>query len=655
MKTQIFKTMILTCLLWVMTGSMALAQNLLERAKESMNNYDYAQAVSLYTKHFDYNTAEVGDARDLGQCYIRMNNTKAAEEWYGLVNTCTGRTAEDVFVYAGLLKTNGHYEEAIEQYRQLATFDNELGALSRDEIDECCLALEWLQEPTFFELTNVEGMNTENSDFGLIRFGDGFLLASDRVSGLGTAPTYGWTGDPYIQLFRANVKDNPEFRQEPVINTNYHNGPAVFDENRNTLYFTRTRMVKVKLVPVNSDPTSWYNRYGNAEYVNRLELFSSQYVNGKWTEAQPFAYNNAENYSVGHAALSPDGSILYVVSDKPGGFGDADLYYCTRNPDGSWSEPVNAGPTVNSAGKEVFPYVAPDGTLYFSSDGHPGMGGLDLFKSTGQRSDWTLPENLRSPLNSSHDDFSLILTPTGEEGYLASNREGGKGSDDIYSFNWAPPTNLILQVNTFERLDDGNVVPLGQTRVVETLDNGQLEGDLLTDAAGVVYSAARCDQQYLISVTKDGYFANNVRASTPVCTTRHDSLSVDVVLDRIVIAKPIVLENIYYDFDKWNIRPDAAIELDKLVKVLNDNPRISIELGSHTDCRGTTPYNAHLSQKRAESAVAYIISRGIDAKRITAKGYGESVPVNNCVDNAECTEEQHQMNRRTEFKVTRMD
>ncbi len=655
MKTRIFKTAFMAIVMMAMMTTQAFSQNTLQKARESMENYDFAEAASLYQKHFDYNTAEVGDARDLAQCYMKMNNTQAAEEWYGMVNTCSSKTAEDVYVYAGLLKTNGHYEEAIEQYRHLSAFNTELGDLSRSEIDECCRALEWMQNPTFFELKNVEGMNTENSDFGLIWFREGYLLASDRVSGLRTGPSYGWTGDPYIQLFRANGTENPAFYQEDAINTMYHNGPAVFDQGRDVLYFTRTRMVKVKMEPVNSDPTSWYNRYGNVEYVNRLELYSSQYNDGKWTEALAFPYNNAENYSVGHAALSPDGSLLYFVSDKPGGFGDADIYYSERLSPGIWSEPVNAGPSVNTAGKEVFPYIAPDGTLYFSSDGHPGMGGLDLFKATGERNAWTLPENLQYPMNSSRDDFSLILNPNGQSGYLSSNREGGKGSDDIYAFNWEPPSGLILLVSSFGRQEDGSVLPLGGTRVIETLDNGSVDAEMISDESGKAYATAHCDMGYVISVSKEGYFANNVKLETPVCVSRNDSLSVDVILDKIVIAKPIVLENIYYDFDMWNIRADAAVELDKLIQVLNDNPRISIELGSHTDARGTSAYNENLSQKRAESAVAYIVSRGIPAKRITAKGYGESVPVNSCVDDAECTEEQHQMNRRTEFKVTRLD
>ena len=337
-----------------------------------------------------------------------------------------------------------------------------------------------------------------------------------------------------------------------------------------------------------------------------------------------------------------------------GGYGDADIYYSEKQSDGTWGTPQNAGPQINTPGKEVFPYIASDGSLYFSSDGHPGMGGLDLFVAHGSKQEWSVPENLRYPFNSPRDDFSILWTDA-EGGYLASNREGGKGLDDIYTFRYAPPTQLILAVKTMQRLEDGSIVPLAETSidVRSSVNTGSFTAT--ADANGLAYNVATCNANYAIEGSHEGYLAANTSLNVPACTKRNDTAFAELILDKIIINKPIVLENIYYDFDKWNIRPDAAVELDKLVKILKDNPRIVVELGSHTDCRGTNQYNQVLSQRRAQSAVDYIIGRGIDASRITAKGYGESMPINNCTDGINCSDEQYQMNRRTEFKILRVN
>jgi outer membrane protein OmpA-like peptidoglycan-associated protein len=283
------------------------------------------------------------------------------------------------------------------------------------------------------------------------------------------------------------------------------------------------------------------------------------------------------------------------------------------------------------------------------------MGGLDLFSAKGNRDNWSFVENLKYPFNSPKDDFSISWNEDGNSGYLASNRDGGKGADDLYSFSYAPPTRLVMVVKTLQRLEDGSIAPMNDANVRVEESQGALVYDRMVNQDGLIYSEASCNTDYVIEGQREGYFASSTRMGTPPCLTRHDTVYAELIFDKLVINKPIVLENIYYDFDKWNIRPDAAVELDKLVKILVDNPTISIELGSHTDSRGTAQYNETLSQKRAEAAVEYIISRGIDASRITAKGYGENVPVNECVYGAKCTDEQFQMNRRTEFKILRIN
>jgi outer membrane protein OmpA-like peptidoglycan-associated protein len=589
---------------------------------------------------------------------VQVNDTKSAEEWMGKIVSINGHEAGDVLNYANILKTEGKYEEAIKQYRDYSSMVPADAAKADAWIASCENAMAWIADPAYFDVSNAEMYNTENSDFGLTAFSDGYIFASDRKqagASYGSKEIYGWTGNPYLKLYSVSCAGGCSISPVPkaidALNNDYHNAASVFDKANGIIYFTRTKLIRIAKKPLNSDPTSWYDHSSAKDYTNRLEIYSAHYNNGKWSDVKPFKYNNPDLYSVGHPALSPDSKILYFVSDMPGGYGSTDIYYCELLSDGNWSNPKNAGSAVNTSGKEAFPYVDADGTLFFSSDGLPGMGGLDIFSARGSKNNWTNPENLKYPLNSPKDDFSIIYTESGEAGYFSSNRDGGKGEDDIYSFVSAPPKSIVLVGITRERLEDNSIALLDNVNIKILNLGDQSIQNITSDSKGKFITALDCGAKYKVSSSKDLHFAASTNVEA-VCKTRHDTVFVELVLDRIVINKPIVLQNIYYDFDKWNIRPDAAIELDKLVKILVDNPEINIELGSHTDSRGTTVYNQKLSQHRAESAVAYIISRGISASRITAHGYGESVPVNKCVDGVKCSDEDYQMNRRTEFRVT---
>jgi outer membrane protein OmpA-like peptidoglycan-associated protein/tetratricopeptide (TPR) repeat protein len=661
MKTQ-RKNIWLAALILLMlhsAGNFASAQTSLQKARELKANLDYAQAIAMYNDHMaSLAIPAVEHIRELAECYLMVNEPDAAGAWLAKIIAWGGHTAEDVFHYANILKMQGKYEEAIRQYRNWAALAPEKEAEAASQVRACEMSLQWMADPLYFDVTNAEHLNSENSDFGLISFVDGYLFASDRAtakSGGGSKNVYGWTGNPFLKIFYASGTAAASAPPVPVqaLNNDYHNGALVYDKNSKTIYFTRTRMVKVAKKPLNNDPTSWIDRSSADGYVNRLEIYSAQYANGKWTQVKPFRHNDSESYSVGHPAISPDGSVLYFVSDMPGGYGGTDIYYCERLPDGEWGKPRNAGGAVNTSGKEVFPTIGPDGAMYFSSDGHPGMGGLDIFSVRGARDRWDTPGNLRYPLNSSRDDFSIYFTETGTAGYLTSAREGGKGSDDIYSFVYAPPKTLVLAGITKARLEDNTLAELGFVDLKVMDDKGNTIR-VISDVSGLFYLPLDCGGTYTIQGMKEGYFAGSASAEA-ICKSRNDTVFVELVLDKIIINKPIVLDNIYYDYNKWNIRPDAALELEKLVKILTENPAINIELGSHTDSRGTREYNQRLSQRRAESAVAYIISRGIKSSRITAMGYGESAPVNRCVDGVYCSEEEHQMNRRTEFRVTSID
>jgi outer membrane protein OmpA-like peptidoglycan-associated protein len=382
----------------------------------------------------------------------------------------------------------------------------------------------------------------------------------------------------------------------------------------------------------------------NDALENNLKIFKATLVNGTWQNLEELPFNS-DDYSVGHPALTPCCHTLYFVSDMPGGYGGTDIYR-TDFVDGEWTEPVNLGPEVNTAGNEMFPYYAEDGALYFSSDAHNSMGGLDVFITYDNGDRWATPENLNYPINSFKDDFGFIINQEERTGFVSSSRAE---EDKIYAFKNVDPTfNLI----GFAHIINTDTPVAGVTAELTNSETGSVV-TATSDEKGHFKVPLDAESAYTILCKKKGVFARSDKLSTKGLKYSQDFYA-DFAVEEIVIDKPIVLENIYYDFDKWDIRPDAAIELNKLVKLLQDNPTIHIEMGSHTDVRGSDTYNEVLSGKRAHAAVEYLISKGIDQERLTWKGYGESVLVNECSDGVECSEEKHQENRRTEFKVKKL-
>jgi len=649
---------ILVMLSLILIVSVLHGQSRLEKAKEYKDNYQYANALALYTDLYENRTPrKTNDVRDIAHCYLMMNDLKSAQDWLSRINSLSVYTADDVKNYAFALKSMGYYDDAVVQFRKLAEVFPEKAEKVPEWIDECYDAQDWIKKPSSWRVKNAENLNSENSDFGLMPYKNGYIFSSDRkIPGKNYSgdEIFGWTGNPYLKLYSINYLEedytgsNPKYVE--VINSNFHNGPGTFDNRTGEIYYTITTLKKEKLdVEINNDPTEFEITPETESYVNRLEIFSAKLVDGNWKDVKPFIFNNSDNYSVGHPAISNDGTILYFSSDMAGGFGQSDIWYSVRQSNGEWGKPVNAGDHINTEGKEGFPVIDEKGVLYFSSDGLPGMGGLDIFRAMGEKGNWSAPENLRFPMNSPKDDFSPYFIDGGVKGYLSSNRDGGRGEDDIYYFS----KELVIVGITKTILPNNSIVPLEDVTVIVENKTKNKTTSGLSDDEGMFAQAAKCGEQFEITGTKIGYFVQSKELDA-ICTSNNDTLFVELILDKIVENKSYVLENIYYDYNKWNIRSDASVELDKLVKILVENPEIDIELGSHTDARGTFKYNEDLSQKRAESAVAYIISKGIDADRITAKGYGEYKLRNECADGFDCSEDAHQLNRRTEFTVTKI-
>ena len=620
--------------------------SLRDRAEDLYRKYEYSNAASLYVKLADTRKPRLADLERLADCYVKMKDYESAENWYARVVSTEGSAAENLIRYGEVLKANRKYAEAKKQLQAYADLTGDADRVSV-QLAGCDSAVVWMAGPTAHRLRN-EGINTSLSEFSAFPVGDRVLYAGEPDGSMSGVGTYGWTGNSFLRVYTADrLSDNslsdPVMAVEGINDGRFHIGPVSSDSGGQTFFVTRTYPGR----------EGGLEKEDSRKYrTNKLELYiHTQHDGGSWS-SEPFAYNNAGEYSVGHAALSPDGGTLYFVSDMPGGHGGTDIWYSDKQGDGSWGTPINAGAWINSAGDEMFPNIGPDGTLYYSSDGFAGMGGLDVFSSTGEKSRWTAPVNLGYPVNSAGDDFAYITNYEGEEGvagYLSSNRKGGRGGDDIYSFTYEKPKIVIILRGTTS--DKGTGERLPATSVTLYDGDREIVAKKSSTQEGTFEFVLDRGQQYTVLGQKEGYHADSAGVSTRGIT-KSDTLEVALLLEPVFrVGQTFELENIYYDFDKHNIRADAAEILDELVRTLRDNPTLRIELSSHTDSRGSDSYNEALSQRRAQSAVDYLVSRGIARDRMVAKGYGETRLVNRCADGVPCSRDEHQANRRTEVTV----
>lgn len=616
-----------------------------DRAALLFKNYEYANAAEHYLQLVDTRNPRLVDLERLAACYEKMNAYEAAENWYARVVQHPDCEPGNLISYADVLKRTGNYHQAkkiLEHYVH-RTGDHEKVALA---IAGCDSAVVWIADPTAHKLRNEAGVNTEYAEFAAFPIGNKVFYAGEPTPYL-HGERYGWTGNAFLRIYTAdrasdNVLSKGTLADEQINSTDYHVGPLASPDGGKTLYVTRTY----------SGKDNDRHKEGRLTVrTNRLELQVLTKEPTGWRE-ESFAYNNVKSYSVGHAAFSPDGDTLYFVSDMPGGQGGTDLWFSVKQPDQSWGKPVNCGAAVNSPGDELFPNIATDGTLYFASDGHIGMGGLDIFRATGSGAAWHAIANMRHPVNSAGDDFAYVINVVdsrGTAGYLSSNRRGQVGGDDLYSFTYERPQIMVLLIGTVSDKSTGEHL----SDAAVTLFDGQREivAKKSSNADGQFEFAMDVDRQYMVLGQHEGYHADSVFLTT-AGVRKSDTVRVSLLLEPVFRkGATFELENIYYDFDKHDIRPDAAAILEELVRTLRDNPTLVIELSSHTDSRGSDAYNLALSQRRAEAAVDYLVKRGIARERTVARGYGETRLVNRCGNGVSCSREEHQANRRTEVTV----
>ncbi len=609
----------------------------IQKAKLTYDIKKYNTAAGLYKKLYSKIKDEELQNEMLfmvAESYRKANNFKQAFEWYEkLVNT-KYPDVRIIYSYGLLLKNFERYEEASRQFGDyLFEVPGDKNAIR--EMQACANAQQWKANPQKLNVLEVPELNTEFSDYSPYYSQGKMIWASSRKEATGNE-IFEWTGQKCSDFFESTQSSDTwsaPTNLKGSVNSNFNEGAGWVDSTGTTLYFTQCNGADGKGL--------------------NCKIYVSYKQNDLWTAPKvlPFC---SDSFSVGHPAMSPDGKRLFFASDMPGGFGEKDLYYIPYTMfNDSWGKPVNLGSLVNTNEDDMFPSVANDGTIYFASKGWPGMGGLDMFKTADSSGVFKKAENLQSPVNSGGDDFGISFVPKSEIqrpdapiAYYCSNRPGGKGDDDIYAITIKP--FVFLARGKVTDKETGQPIPTANI----TVTNNKAPFTIKTNENGEYVTELPLQTELELMAQKDKYFASAVSRVSSMNIQKDSTIVLDFVLDGIPTESyEFTLQGIYYDLDKFNIRPDAAKVLDSLAVILVLNPGITIELGSHTDSRAPEDYNLKLSQKRAQSCVDYLAQKGISKDRLTAVGYGETRLVNDCADGVDCTEEQHQENRRTTFRV----
>ncbi|SEW45663.1 WD40-like Beta Propeller Repeat [Chitinophaga arvensicola] len=622
----------------------ASAQYAYTEAYKAYQLYNFEKAKPLFEKAYHKNPSAKA-ARGAADSYRLTKDYKQAATWYAHLWETRQFTPEDELHYAGILMNNQQYTDALthlDHYLQ-ANPDNKLAQQMKAG---CLLGNQPQAMIVKGTLENMAALNSPYSDWSITRINEKYVFASDRPykdirksaffehEGI-KKKMYTWTGNSYLHLYET-TGDSALIKplEKRSVNGDYHSSNATYNANGSTMFLAITTFEKRASSVLGKDSILTMN-IGIKE-INRDDK-------ERWMKAPKFPYNATLQYSLGDPWVNPSGDTLYFTSNQgPEHQGGTDIYYTVKK-DEKWGEPVNMGMSINTPGNERTPAFDTEGNFLFASDGHPGLGGLDIFKAVYKSHQW-LVTNAGTPVNSSHDDFAPAALDSSL--YFASNREGGKGSDDIYRFRPAPvpvkPVFVISGIVTDRKTNR----PLPEVQITLRNRITQTTIKIITDKDGH-YQQPVDSGKYELSFHKTKYItiARDTLNTTTVNTRRNQQM------EQPQLNKPIKIDNIYFDLGKSEIRPDAAKELDKLVVILQDNPTWDIELGAHTDSRSNDAYNMGLSQRRAAATVAYLVSKGISARRLTAKGYGETRLLNKCANGVKCSEEEHLRNRRTEFTI----
>jgi len=654
------KTRHLIVSFFALSTLVACSPKLVIDGNTAYNLKQYTIAPELLQKDFSSTTDPIEKreiAKKIATAYRSKNDYKNAEIWY--LKLADIGQSDALYDAAKMQQSQERYDDAIKTFTQYSKIDAVSKNIARGEIRNCELAKKWIAENTKITVKNSTELNSTAADFAPFLIHSNLYFSSAQSAAKGDITNI-WTGEKNADIFKTKKQGDKWEKLTPLdsaINTADFEGTCSFSADGNQFFFTRCGTVDLSTKQAIKSATNQY-----------CHIFYSRKLGANWIEPEKLKLFT-DTINVGHPSISADGKMLVVASDAPHGFGGKDLYYFLKT-DTGWSAPYNLGININTKGDEVFPWLDEKGILYYASNGLPGMGGLDIFHAAKDKKSWKEPTNLEAPINSGADDFGYVIEkykPTSlndeilKTGYFSSNRVGGKGSDDIYSFTerWVNyfVLNGLVQEKNYLQLDNPDselqgMKPIDKVMLIVKSDVDSMT--LVSNAAGVFTSPLKAETDYKLTAYKPGYFSNTGMFTTKGKRNQDSTyiyIPIVIELNRIFPQREIVIPNIYYDYNKATLREESKLVLDSILIFFSDNKDLAIEIGSHTDSRGSDVYNEKLSQARAQSVVDYLIMKGVETSRLTAKGYGETKLVNNCANGVECTEEEHQKNRRTTFRI----
>ena len=614
----------------------------LNKADKEFNSFAYVDAIEVYEKILQngYQSAELYEK--LGNSYYLNGESEKAANWYkALIAYNTEIDPEIYFKYSHCLKALGQYDEANKMMS--IYYDKTSNSASKKDLDSYLLDIKNNSKDYLIKPTDI---NSEFSDYGPYYYGNKVYFTSAVDTGAVRKKTHEWTGQNFTDIYVANVNKDTTLTYSgnfsKKVNTKFNESSPIFTKDGKTMYFTRNNFLNGK-------------KGKSGDKSTFVKIYKATLVDGDWANITELSFNNNES-SFAHPALSLDEKTMYFASDMAGTTGNSDIYKVKINSDGSFGSPEKLGSEINTTGRESFPSVDKDGNLYFASDGHLGLGGLDLFKAKiNNDGSFEKPKNLGERINSPKDDFAATFYDK-TSGFFTSNRDNGKGFDDIYYFN----EKLCKQKGDGIVYDAQTKLPIPAATVILFNDEMNEVEKITADEKGYYSFTADCGKKYYIRALKEEYEPAEIKLTTNAVNEKVNTNDIYLSKKQIPIdegtdlAKIFNISKIYFDLDKSNIRPDAEVHLQKIVEVLKQYPNMVIDIRSHTDSRQTHKYNEALSDRRAKSTLEYIVKNKIARNRLTAKGYGETQLVNKCADDVNCTEDEHQMNRRSEFIIVKM-
>lgn len=641
------KNLIYTIILSSVSFCGTAQKTALNKADKDYNQYAYIDAISIYEKVAENGYKDEKMFQRLGNAYYFNAELTKAVKWYDALFLLNSQQEPEYFYrYAQALKSTGDYAKSD---KILTAFNEKIKTDTRGVLFQN--NKNYLEQIKFnsgrFDVSDA-GINSTEADYGSTIVNNKLIFASARDTYGVTKNIFRWTNKYFTNLYASELKEdgsleNPVLFQKKI-NSKFNESTPVFTKDGKTMYFTRNNFLKGKKGKDN-------------KRITLLKLYKADFIDNKWTNISELPFNN-DQYSVAHPALSADEKKLYFASDMPGSFGQSDLYSVVINEDRTFGKPENLGSAINTEGRETFPFISSENELYFASDGRPGLGGLDIFVSKiNGNSNFGHVQNIGEPVNTKFDDFAFIIDNTNRKGFFSSNKEGGIGNDDIYKFTETRKLNCEKQLSGKLSDSQSNDI-LSGVKVILLDDKFQQIAEGMSGIDGTYNFNVKCNQIYYVRAAKKEYETNEAKIT--IHPTDKSELNIKLVkqIKQIGVgtdlAKTLEIPIIYFDLDKSFITNAAAFELEKVLAVLQQYPSMKIDVRSHTDSRQTQQYNMTLSNKRAKSTIDWLVKKGISATRISGKGYGESQLINICSDDVNCTEEEHQLNRRSEFVIVSM-